>query len=92
MRESWWAGQPSYRPGPDPGFELAYPNIYPIYELQEHVKGLMLLNQSCRISITQSDNRISEKSPGKDPELKLCYTNYKCVISKAIKHTDFRNR
>ena len=35
------------------GFELAHPNIYPIYELLECVKGLVLQNQSCRTSVTQ---------------------------------------
>ena len=34
------------------GFELAHPNIYLIYELLEHVKGLTLQNQNCRISMT----------------------------------------
>ena len=33
-------------------FELAHSNIYLIYELLEHVKGLVLQNQSCRISMT----------------------------------------
>jgi hypothetical protein len=31
--ESWQA----YLPGPDPGFELAYPNIYPTDAMIEHV-------------------------------------------------------
>ena len=31
------------------GFELAYPNIYPIYDLLKYMKGPVLHNQSCRI-------------------------------------------
>jgi hypothetical protein len=40
------------------GFEQAYENIYNIYELLEHMKGLFLQKQSCRISMIQSNNRI----------------------------------
>lgn len=43
-------------------FGLAHPNIYPTYELPEHVKGLVLQNQRCRLSMTRG-NRISERSP-----------------------------
>ena len=50
-------------------FELAHPNIYPISELLEHVKGLVLQIQSCRISMTQGNNRTSERSPSEDPVL-----------------------
>jgi hypothetical protein len=42
VQESWQAHQLSYQPDADPEFELAYLNIYPIYELLEHVKGLVL--------------------------------------------------
>jgi hypothetical protein len=48
------------------GFELANPNIYFIYE---HVKGTVLQNKSCRISMTQGNNRISNKNPDWDPVL-----------------------
>ena len=41
------------------GVKLAHPNIYPIYELPECVKGLVLQIQSCRISMTQGNNRTS---------------------------------
>lgn len=51
------------------GLELAYPNIYLVYELLEHVKGLVLQNQSCRISMTQDNSKIPERSPGEDPVL-----------------------
>ena len=50
-------------------FELVYPNIYPIYELLEHMKGLVLQIQSYRISMTQGNNRKSERSPSEDPVL-----------------------
>ena len=32
------------------GFEMAHPNIYPIYELIQCLKGPVLQTQSCRIS------------------------------------------
>ena len=51
------------------GFELAHPNIYPIYELLECMKGPVLQIQSCRISMTQGNNRISKRSPSEDPVL-----------------------
>ena len=50
-------------------FELTHPNIYSIYELLEHVKGPVLQIQSCRISMTQGNNRISERSPSEVPVL-----------------------
>jgi hypothetical protein len=45
------------------------PNIHPIYELLEYEKGLGLLNQSCKITTTQDNNRLSERSPREDPLL-----------------------
>ena len=45
------------------GFELAHPNIYPINELLECMKGLVLQIQNYRISMTQGNNRISERNP-----------------------------
>ena len=48
------------------GFELAHPQIYLINELLEHVKSLVLLIQVCRISLTQGNNRISDRSPSED--------------------------
>lgn len=38
---------------------MACPNNYPIYELLERVKELILLIQNCRISMAQGSNRIS---------------------------------
>jgi hypothetical protein len=48
---------------------LAHPNIYPVDEPQEYVKGPVLHVQSCRISITQGNNRISKRSPFEVPVL-----------------------
>lgn len=50
-------------------FELAHPNIYPIYELLEHAKEQLLQIQSCRVSMAQSNNRVSEKSSCEDAVL-----------------------
>jgi hypothetical protein len=41
---------------------LAQLNIYPIDELLEDVKGLILQIQNYRISMAQGNNRISERS------------------------------
>lgn len=38
-------------------------NIYPVSELLEHVKRLVLQNQGCKISMTHGNNRISRRSP-----------------------------
>lgn len=47
-----------------------YTNIYPIYELLEHVKGQVLPNQSsCKISMTPGNSRISKRSLGQGPLL-----------------------
>ena len=40
-----------------------------IHKLMEHVKGLILQNQSCRIFLTRGNNKISERRPGKNPVL-----------------------
>lgn len=42
------------------GSELAHFNTFPMYDLLEHVKGLVLWNHSRRISKTQGNSRISE--------------------------------
>jgi hypothetical protein len=51
------------------GFEYAHPNICPICEMLECVKGPVLQIQSCRVSTTQTDNRISERNPSEIPVL-----------------------
>jgi hypothetical protein len=55
----------SFLPGParSRAFELVHPKIYPM----ELVKGPVLQIQSCRISMTQSNN--SERNPQEDPVL-----------------------
>lgn len=60
LGDSWWTDQFSNHPGPEPGFELAYPNI--------HQSMMYRSTESSKISRTQ-DNRISETSPGDDPVL-----------------------
>jgi hypothetical protein len=64
VQENWWAEQLSYQPKPKSrAFELAYTNIQSIYELLELLNGSVLQNQSCRISMTQSNKQyIQEKS------------------------------
>jgi len=49
------------------GFEVAHPKIYLIYGLLECGKGPVLLTQSCRISMTLGNNKVTERSPGEDP-------------------------
>jgi hypothetical protein len=49
--------------------KLAHPNIYPIEELWEDVKVLVLEIQTYRISMTQGNGRISERSPSEVPLL-----------------------
>ena len=50
---------------------MAHLNIYPTYELLEHVIGTVLQLQSCRIriSMAQGSIRISERSPSEEPVL-----------------------
>ena len=45
------------------GFVLAQASIYFIYEVLKWVQELVLKTQSCRISVTQGDNRMSKGSP-----------------------------
>lgn len=45
------------------GFELLHPNIYPMYELLECVKGLVPQNQSCRNSMTGQQQDIRKEAP-----------------------------
>ena len=45
---------------------MAHLNIYPICKLLECIKELVLQIQTYRISITQANNRISERSPGEN--------------------------
>lgn len=53
------------------GYDLTHPNICPIYEPLEHVKEPGLWVQIYRISIAQSNNWISRKSPSEDPAFLL---------------------
>jgi hypothetical protein len=51
----------SYYPGPNPG----------LCEWLSWIKRQVLLIQSCKISMTQGNNRITERSPGEDPILTM---------------------
>lgn len=62
--ESWQVAQLSYYSEPDLGLWAGLPNIYAISDL-EHVMGAVLQNQSWRTSMTYSNSKISERSPGK---------------------------
>jgi len=44
--------------------ELAHPNIYPICELLEHMRGPVLQSQSCRVSMTQGNKENAGENPG----------------------------
>ncbi|ERE80351.1 small conductance calcium-activated potassium channel protein 2 [Cricetulus griseus] len=46
---------------------LVHPNIYPIYDLLEFVKGPVLQNENCGISVTQAHSRISQMSFSEGP-------------------------
>ena len=48
---------------------LAHPNIYSTFDLHEKAKGLVLKTHSDRISLTQGNSRISERSFGEGPVL-----------------------
>lgn len=49
------------------GFELAYPNIYPINELLESLKGP--IPQTQNYTTKQGNNRTSKSSPTEAPVL-----------------------
>lgn len=46
-------------PARNQGYELAHPNMHLIYDLQEHMEGVVLQTQRCRISKTNNNNRIA---------------------------------
>lgn len=53
-----------YLSGLDPGFELSYPNFYPIDELTAGVhEGVNATDPKLRISVMQGNSRISKRSP-----------------------------
>lgn len=54
------------------GLGLAHPIIFPIYDLLECVKGLVLQNNSWRISMTRGNSGISERSVGKGLGVMVC--------------------
>lgn len=52
-------------------FKLVHPKINPICELMEPVKGPVLQNQTCRMSETQGNSKMSERSSSEDPVLRV---------------------
>ena len=50
---------------------MAHPNIHLICDLLEHVKGLVLQTQSCRISTAQGNSRIAKRSSNEGPEARV---------------------
>ena len=40
---------------------MTHPNIYPIYELLEHIKGIVLQIQNYRSSMTLGSNRRADE-------------------------------
>ena len=71
MREIWHTDQLRYHPGQIQGSDLAHPKICIICEWLGCMKGPVLLIQSCRISMTQGNNRITGMRPGDDPVLMM---------------------
>ena len=81
-QESWQADQVKCLLGPDPVLKLANLNIYPIYDLLEPMKERVLQIQSCWISMTRGNSRISERSLSEVPVMikqqKLEVSNQTC--------------
>lgn len=61
IRKSQCIDELSYHTGPD--LDFVYPQIYIICELLWYMEVLVLLIQSCRISMTKGNNRIAGKNP-----------------------------
>ena len=62
-----WTNQLHYHPGPQADLVLALPNMYPMQYLLEFLKGLVMWNNTGRISMTWGGFGISERSFGEDP-------------------------
>lgn len=65
----WCGNLLGYHPDPDLQLRVGPLQIYIICKWLGCMEGLVLLIQSCRISITQGNNRITRRSPDKDPVL-----------------------
>jgi hypothetical protein len=65
MRTGDWLASSDTSQAHIQGFELANANIYPIDELLEYMKGWVRQIQSYRISMTQGNNSVFERSPSK---------------------------
>lgn len=58
------------------GSKFTHPNIHPIYDLAQHLKGPVLQFQSFKISMTQDNSRVSRRSPSEGPVSK-CSRNWR---------------
>lgn len=68
------------------GFEFIHHKIYPIYDLLEHMKGLVFHTKSCRVTMTQGNNIISARSLHQDEQARGLKTEWvldfgKCFLS-----------
>ena len=61
-----WTGHLHYHPGPQVDLVLVHPNMYHIQDLLEFLKGLVMWDNTGRISMTLGGFEISE-SFGEDP-------------------------
>lgn len=61
-----WSDKPSFHPGLHLGFGLVHANIYSIWDLLGHVKGLVLWNDASRISMTSVVCGITQRSFSED--------------------------
>lgn len=64
VQESWWADPLSYHPGSDPGLW-----VVPTSTPSMNCWSTVLQIQSCPISMTLGNNRISKRSPPENPVL-----------------------
>lgn len=62
-RENQYADQLSCHPGPDPGCWADPPQNFIIFKWLGHVKGPVLLIQSCRLSMTQDNPEEASMDP-----------------------------
>ena len=54
---------------------LAHSTLYPIYELLEYITGLVLRNSNCRISMTQGNTRIPQRSFREGQVMMVCQSS-----------------
>lgn len=65
----WCGNLLGYHPDPDLQLRVGPLQIYSICKCLGCMEGPVLLFQSCGISVTQGNNRITRRRPGEDPML-----------------------